>query len=453
MKKFLAILLTLAMLLSLAACGGGETPTEPKTDEKVETPKDDNTPAKKEMTVWIEKIFSDEANQYIYERVMQYGEENGISMTCELVAVTDFVTKLNAAIEAGVGVPDVISADATRLINYYPNIPCVDVSELVNQINADRPYFEAAYEGTKIGGAHYFVPFCSSTTLMFIRKDKLNAAGITEMPTTWDEVVAAARAVTDPDNDFYGLGMGCGDTDDDDENMFREWVWNEGGALFKEDGTIIADEGTFAKIANLYGDLYNEGVIPPDATTWDSGGNNGSYLAGRTAIVFNAPTLYNALRNNEENAELLANTVIMAPPAGSVNGVYMSFNRGFGIMNACSDLEMARGLLDYMLDKTWYDEYMEKVAPIYAPVFEDEKQNPVWVDDPVNAQVLAYAEGASGYYGWPVATLEGRALAAKHMYSFPFEKVFNQVATGTLTAEEAIQEQIFQMEDLALQIG
>ena len=73
MKKFLAILLTLAMLLSLAACGGGETPTEPKTDEKVETPKDDNTPAKKEMTVWIEKIFSDEANQYIYERVMQYG--------------------------------------------------------------------------------------------------------------------------------------------------------------------------------------------------------------------------------------------------------------------------------------------------------------------------------------------------------------------------------------------
>ena len=138
MKKFLAILLTLAMLLSLAACGGGETPTEPKTDEKVETPKDDNTPAKKEMTVWIEKIFSDEANQYIYERVMQYGEENGISMTCELVAVTDFVTKLNAAIEAGVGIPDVISADATRLINYYPNIPCVDVGVPVLSMHSAR---------------------------------------------------------------------------------------------------------------------------------------------------------------------------------------------------------------------------------------------------------------------------------------------------------------------------
>lgn len=446
MKKFLAILLVLIMVLSLAACGSKET------TEEAPAPTEETGSSEKQLTVWIEKIFSDEANEYMYNRVMQFGEENGIAVTCELVAVTDFVTKLNATIEAGVGVPDIISADATRLINYYPNIPCVDVSDLVNEIHADRPYFEAAYNGTMIGGAHYFVPFCSSSTLMFIREDKLNEAGITEMPTTWEEVVAAARAVTDPANDFYGLGMGCGDTDDDDENMFREWVWNEGGSLFTEDGEIIADEGTFAEIATLYGDLYNEGVIPPDATTWDSGGNNGSYLAGRTAIVFNAPTLYNALATNEENAELLENTVIMAPPVGSDNGIYMSFNRGFGIMDTCSDMETAEAFLNYMLDKTWYDEYMGKVAPVYAPIFEDEKENPVWTEG-VNAQVLAYAENASGYYGWPVATLEGRALAAKHMYSFPFEKVFNQVATGTLSAEDAIQEQIFLMEDLALQIG
>ena len=456
MKKFLAIILALSMLLCFAACGAEKAPaatTAAAAAAEAATTAPAAEKTEKTLTVWIEKIFSDEANEHMQKRVEAFGSEKGVKVTVELVPVADFVTKLNAAIEAGVGVPDVISADATRLVNYYPNIPCYDVSEMVNEINADRPYFTAAYEGTKIGDAHYFVPFCSSTTLMFIRKDKLEAAGIKEMPTTWDEVVTAARAVSDPANDFYGLGMGCGDTDDDDENMFREWVWNEGGSLFTADGKIIADEGTFAKIANLYGDLYKEGVIPPDATTWNSGGNNGSYLAGRTAIVFNAPTLYNALRNNEENAELLKNTVIMAPPVGSVNGIYMSFNRGFAVMNTCKDLDTAKDLLSYMLDKTWYDEYMEKVAPIYAPIFEDEKQNPVWADDPVNSQVLAYAENASGYYGWPVATLEGRALAAKHMYSFPFEKVFNQVATGTLDAEAAIKEQIFNMEDLAAQIG
>lgn len=440
MKKLLALLLAGMMVLSLAACGNKEAvPEEAASDGK-------------NLTVWIEKIFSDDANEYMRQRVLQFGEEKGIHVTCELVPVSDFVTKLNATIEAGAGVPDVISADATRVVNYYPNIPCLDVSELVQEVNETRPYFEAAFTGTKIGGAHYFMPFCSSSSLMFVRKDKLEEAGITEIPTTWEEVVAAARAVSDPKNDFYGLGMGCGDTDDDDENMLRQWVWNEGGALFDKEGKVTADDGGFAKIANLYGDLYKEGVIPPDATTWDSGGNNGSYLAGRTAIVFNAPTLYNALVSNEEYKELLANTAVIAPPAGSENGVYMSFNRGYAIMNTCKNVELAEEFLRYMVDKTWYDEYMEKVAPIYAPVFQDAKENPLWAEG-ANHEVLTYEENASGYYGWPVETIEGRALAAKHMYSFPFEKVFNQVATGTATAEAAIQEQMFLMEDLAAQIG
>lgn len=448
MKKLMSLFLAMLMILSLAACGGGgDNPSGPAQSQG------NSSGEGKTLTVWIEKIFSDEANEYMQQRVLQFGEENNVAITCELVPVADFVTKLNAAIEAGVGVPDVISADSTRVVNYYPNIPCVDLSDLVNEINAERPYFEAAYEGTKIGGTHYYVPFCSSSTMMFIRKDKLAEAGITKMPTTWDEVVAAARAVSDPDNDFYGLGMGCGDTDDDDENMFREWVWNEGGSLFTPEGEIIADEGTFAEIANLYGTLYNEKVIPPDATTWDSGGNNGSYLAGRTAIVFNAPTLYNALRTNEEYTELLANTVIMAPPSGSVNGIYMSFNRGFGVMNTCKDMDTAEQLLRYMMDESWYNQYFDLIAPIYAPVFQDEWNNSTWADDPVNSEVLRYTENASGYYGWPVATLEGRALAAKHMYTFPFEKVFNQVAIGSATAEEAIAAQISLMDDLADQIG
>lgn len=437
MKKLLAMLLAVCIVFSMAACsesgqGGGSDG--------------------KKLVVWIEKIFSDEANEYMCERVRAFGEEKGVEVVCELVPAADFATKLNATIEAKSGVPDIISADTTRVVNYYPQIPCVDISDLVKEVNESRPYFEAAFEGTKIGGAHYYLPFCSSSTLMYVRKDKLEAAGITEMPKTWADVEAAARAVSDPDNDFYGLGMGCGDTDDDDENMFRQWVWNEGGSLFDKEGNIVADGGVFAEIANKYGTLYTDKVIPPDATTWDSGGNNSSYLAGRTAIVFNAPTLYNALSSNEEYKELLDNTYVAAPPVGSVNGIYMNFNRGYAIMNTCKDQELAKEFLRYMIDKQWYDSYMEKVAPIYAPVFQDEKENPVWQEG-ANKEVLTYAENASGYYGWPVETMEGRALGAKHYYSFPFEKVFNQVAIGVATAEDAIEEQISIMEDLAQQIS
>ena len=55
MKKALALLLALVMLLSLVACGAAETPTEPKTDDPVvETPDDggEETPAVEEGKVF-----------------------------------------------------------------------------------------------------------------------------------------------------------------------------------------------------------------------------------------------------------------------------------------------------------------------------------------------------------------------------------------------------------------
>ena len=56
------------------------------------------------------------------------------------------MTKLNAAIEAGSNVPDITTSAVTIVVNYYPNIPYKDVSDIVNNINEERPNFEAVYE-------------------------------------------------------------------------------------------------------------------------------------------------------------------------------------------------------------------------------------------------------------------------------------------------------------------
>ena len=432
MKKVTAMM-TAAATLAASACTGFAA-------EPVKTASED-----KEITVWIEKVFSDDANAMMEARLKQYQEETGVTVNYEMVGATDFVTMLNAAIEAGANVPDVVSMDTTKVLNYYPNIPAMDVSELVNEINEERPYFEASYEGTKIGGAHYYVPYYSSSCMMFVRKDKLEEKGL-EVPTTWEEVFEVAQAVANPDEDFYGLGMGCGENDDDDENTLRQMIWNAGGYLLDSEGNITCDEQIVADMVNKYAELYNAGAIPSDATTWDAGGNNGSYLAGRTAIVLNAPTLYNALKADEYK-ELSENTVVVAPPVGSDNGVYMNFNRGFSIMNACEDVDTASDLIKYLCDKEWYDEYMNGIAPVFAPLFQDELENPTWTEDAVNAEVLKYAQNASGYYGYPVATIEGRSAAAKHYFTFPVGKAMNQVATGSTSAESALENMKYDLED------
>lgn len=460
-KKLLSMVMAGTLALSFTACGGsssGETEKSTDTSKVEETSSGDTQAAsadsgnKKTITVWVEKIFSDDANTKMEERLKEYEKEKNVTVNCEMVAATDFVTKLNAAIEAGQSVPDIISADTTKVLNYYPNIPCNDVTDLVDQIDEERPYLQASYEGTKIDDKYYYVPFYSSSTLMFVRKDKLEEAGITEMPTTWDEVFKDAEKVSDPDNDFYGLAIGCGENDDDDENTIRQYMWNEGGYLFDEDGNVAADDKVTA-VFDKYAELYDDKVIPQDATTWDAGGNNGSYLAGRTAFCFNAAYIIQCTGICEQYKDLLDNTVVLAPPAGSDNSVYMNFNRGFAVMNTCKDTDLASDVISYLLDKDWYDSYMEEIAPVFAPVFEDAKENTTWKDNEVNAQALKYVENASGYYGYPVKTLKGRTVAAKHYFTYPFVKAVNQVATGTADSAGALKSMTSAIEDFQDQVG
>ncbi|MGI6069360.1 MAG: ABC transporter substrate-binding protein [Blautia sp.] len=438
-KRMLALGLALVMAASLTACGGSSA-----GDKSGDAAKEDSS---KELTVWVEKVFSDDANAAMQERLDAFSEETGIKVNSEFIAATDFMTKLNAAIEAGSNIPDITTSAVTKVVNYYPNIPYKDVSDLVAEINKERPYFESIYEGTKIDGKHYFVPMTSSSTMMFVRKDKLEEKGITKMPETWDEVFETAEKITDPDNGFYGLGIGCGPTDEDGENMCRMINWDQGGYIFDKDGNITLDNEVTKEFLTKYKEMYDGGVIPQAASTWDPGGNNTSYLMGESGIVFNAPTLYNALKTDEANKELFENTEVLNLPAGRDNNNTMGFATGFAIMESCKDVDSATALIKYMYDKDWYNQYVEITAPVFAPLFQDIEGQGIWADG-VNAQVVDYAKNAKGYYGYPVESIQGRAVAAKSYFTFPMAELMNKVVTNTLDVDEAVDNAIKKLEEV-----
>lgn len=436
MKKRMTALLTIAAMTAVmvTGCGQTKTPEPPKETQAGQAQAAPQTG--KKLTVWLEKVFSDDANAYLQKRVEQFSQEKGVDVQFEFLSATDFVPKLNAAIEAGNNIPDITLTTGNRALNYYPNIPNADVTALVDEINAGRPYFDAIYKGAKYGDVNYFVPSHSSSCLMFVRKDLLEKNGITEYPKTWDEVFAVAEKVSDPANGIYGLGIGCGPTDEDCENTFRTILWNNGGFLFNKDGTSAAANDNLKKMVLKYADLYKKEVIPPSGSTWDPGGNNATYLMGESAIVFNAPTLYNALKSDEAYKEIFENTVALNMPSGPENDVRMGFITGWQIMKSCSEVDLANEFIRFMLDKEWHDSYLEITAPVFAPIFKDAEQNEFWKDG-VNAQVVAYAKGAGGYYGYPSETLEGMVVGIKHYFTYPVAEMLNSVVTGASGVDDA----------------
>lgn len=446
MKKALAWILVFVMAMTtLAACGGPNGSQTSSSQGGAEKPSGNGS-----LVLWVEKSFSEEVDKLIDERIQEFGTQNGVEVKAEFIAATDYMTKLNAAVEAG-NVPDLTLANPYKVVSYFPSNPYSDVTALVDEIDAQRPMIPSLKEGTKIEGVNYFVPFYAASSLLFLRKDLFDAKGIA-LPTTWEELWDAAIAVSDPENGIYGLGMGCGPTDEDCENSFRMMLWDLGGRLMDEQGNIVAgtDKGLSTMI-DKYVELYEAGAIPPAAITWDPGGNNKSYLMGESAMVINVPTLYNAIKNDEQYAQLYENTVVLNLPAGTADDAVFGNPSGWAIMKDGKNPENAKAFIKFVSEKEWYDGYMDAIAPVFAPVYEDLVGSETWSEG-VNQQAIEYVQNATGYYGYPCQTLEGRAIAAKNYYSFPVARMLNSVVTGTATKEEAMANLDTELHDTAASV-
>ena len=207
MKKLLAIVLAAVLVLSaFAGCGKQTDTTAPNAENKEQTGTQSTTSDGGSLVIWVEKSFSEDVDKLFDERIQAFGQEKGVKVKAEFISATDYMTKLNAAVEAG-NVPDLTLVNPYKVVSYYPGNPFSDVTDLVEEIDGQRPMFDALKNGTKIEGVNYFVPFYAASSLLFLRKDVFEAKGVA-LPTTWEELWDAAVAISDPDNGFDGLGMG-----------------------------------------------------------------------------------------------------------------------------------------------------------------------------------------------------------------------------------------------------
>ena len=108
-RRLFSIMAASVLAVSLlAGCGGKSATADGQTDKAEAQAQSGQSSEKKVLRVWLEKVFSDDANTFLQKRVEQYAQEKGVEVQFEFLSATDFVPKLNAAIEAGSNIPDII---------------------------------------------------------------------------------------------------------------------------------------------------------------------------------------------------------------------------------------------------------------------------------------------------------------------------------------------------------
>jgi multiple sugar transport system substrate-binding protein len=204
---------------------------------------------------------------------------------------------------------------------------------------------------TDYNGHPYIMPYSLDVRLLYYRTDLLEAAGFTEPPQTWDQLVEYAQALTkDLDGDgnidqwgFVSLGL-AGQVFN--TYTFFDFLFQKGGQIFDENGkpTFNSPEGVEAlqfmvDLKNLYK------VMPPDVITYDNNEVHEGFLAGKFAMTNHWPYMFGMTAGTD-----LENVVGYAmEPAPEGGSSVTTFNRwGFGIPLMSENKELAWDLVKFL---------------------------------------------------------------------------------------------------------
>lgn len=342
LKKVLALALAAAMTLSLAACGGGNADTNtPADDAQAEAPADTTDDAQEEPEAEAPADTADDSADAAapVEGVPSYSQVNVGTDYTDLTATIKWLHHKTDRAEDGT-----IDAMIAEFNKVYPNItveaeaitdyaedsllrlsagdwgdimfiPAVDKSELGNYFmpldTLDNLSSEINFANQwEFGGQAYGVPYMANAQGVLYNKAVFEAAGVTELPKTPEEFIAALQAIKDntdaiPLYTNYAAGwtMGAWDayigTVSEGDNTFTNQKFVHTAEPFKDPG-----DGT--GIYNLYKILFDavaNGLIEDDYTTTDWEGCKGMLNRGEIGAMVLGSWAYAQMVEADEHGE------------------------------------------------------------------------------------------------------------------------------------------------------
>ncbi|GLY18730.1 sugar ABC transporter substrate-binding protein [Kineosporia rhizophila] len=259
-RRMFTIGAAMAIGLTLAACGGGDSDSDSGSDTVAGSQADLDAALEKggELTFWS---WTPSAKDQVaaFEKAYPNVKVNYANVGTNV----DEYTKLTNAIEAGSGAPDVAQVEYYAVPQYALSESLVDLKSYgLGDLEAD--YTASTWGQVSVDGKLFGLPQDSGPMAMFYNKKSFDAAGIEKVPTTWDEYIDAAKKIHAHNPDWYITN------DNGDGGQTLSMIWQAGGHPLNVDGNTInvnfEDEGT-KKYTAMWNQLHTAGLLS-DAPGW-----------------------------------------------------------------------------------------------------------------------------------------------------------------------------------------
>lgn len=233
------------------------------------------------LTLWTESASAPEG---VFAR--EFSElDNGITVEVREIRFDDLVADTLRAFATRTN-PDLIAIDNPDHAAFSSRGAFLDITDRVaasEVIDADA-IFPGPRSSLSWNDRMFGIPRASNTIALYYNRDLFRAAGLDpdSPPATWDELLEAARALTDRANDVYGLAFSAR-ASEEGTFQFLPWAQMAGGSFEEINAPGVADA------LSLWKTILDEGLASPDTLTrgqWDS---TGTFNGGNAAMAISGP--------------------------------------------------------------------------------------------------------------------------------------------------------------------
>lgn len=298
--------LVAASAFLLTACASAPAPT----------PGGDGGELSGKVTMWMYPVIKDETASKAFwaDTEKAFEKENpGVDLTIELQTFEKRDEQISAALAAQTG-PDIVLITPDQAATYTTVGGLLPVDDAV--ADSRDAFYPATLDIATFEDELYGVPMFQNINTTAYNTKVFADAGL-ELPTTWDEIRAAAPILAE-----QGIAVMdyAGKPEQTLNLSFYPFLWQAGGSIFTEDGSDIAfDSAEGVEALTFLVDLMNMGALPVDAATQGPIVEGAPFAAGKVGMR----TTTSLLELGQMRAALgEENVVFGAPLTGAVQATY-----------------------------------------------------------------------------------------------------------------------------------
>src|SRR4051794_14580408 len=341
--------LAVAALLAtvVAACGGSDEPSQQASSGGGKAKLEGS------IDVWI----MDPGSPKIQGVVNQYGKDfeaanPGTKVNIQFVPWAQAHDKFVTAI-AGGKVPDVAEMGTT----WTPEF--ADQGGLTEQPKISKgQYVSSLVDAATLDGKVYGKPWYAGARSLIYRKDILAKAGV-EPPKTWDDMMAASKAIKAKVPGVYPVSFtGLS------EHMYLPTIWQAGGQIATQDGDSwksALNSPEAAKALDYYASFYKDGLDPKAAVGWEEPDAQTAFVNGDVAMLIGGGWGYNSILATKPGLKSKIGTALT--PAGP-SGKDTAFAGGSHLVQfqESKNKDLGAAFVDFMLEPTELNKFTSEIG-------------------------------------------------------------------------------------------